>query len=270
VGREVEQGRVEADRVAVTFQYGAAQIVIQDDPGHALPRREGREMAAQEILRAGIEEEAQEDVARIAQYQYEGHERAARATDRYVSKVTPVALCLFAGQRAQTQIGFRRRARAMAGDDGAEAAFPAAIAALANHRLQTAGGQRWELGQRLADERQVGIDLGRPPRRADARQSGLRQDPADGFGMHAQLLGDRSDAPFLDVIIAKNPRLEIRRNRHDRALFVCSDGPGDARSLAEGGPNSGDHTECTPISGCAAVVGCPAAARVSRRSPRVP
>ena len=90
VGGEFEQGRIEADRVAVTFQHGAAQIVIQDDPGHALPRREGGEMAAQEIFRAGIEEEAQEDVARVTQDQYEGHERAARATDRDVPKMRPL------------------------------------------------------------------------------------------------------------------------------------------------------------------------------------
>src|SRR5271165_4621939 len=137
---EVEQDGVEADRVAVTLEHGASQVVVQDDPGDALPRGEGGEMAAQEVLHARIEEEAQEDVARVTQDHDEGHQRAARAADRHVSKVGPVALRLFAGQRAQTQISLRRRARPMARDDGAEAAFTATVAALPNHCVQTAGG----------------------------------------------------------------------------------------------------------------------------------
>ena len=63
---EVEQGRVEADRVAVPLEHGAAQVVVQNDPGDALPCGEGAEMAAQEVLHAGIEEEAQEDVPRVS------------------------------------------------------------------------------------------------------------------------------------------------------------------------------------------------------------
>jgi hypothetical protein len=88
-------------------------------------------------------------------------------------------LRLFAGQRAQAQIGLRLRARPMAGDDVAEVARAAAIAALAHHGVQAAGGQRRELLQHLADERQIGVDLRWPLRRADARQAGLRQHPGD-------------------------------------------------------------------------------------------
>ena len=73
----------------------------------------------------------------------------------------------------------------MAGDDGSEAAWAAAIAAFARHRVQPAGGQRREPGQHLADERQPGIDLRWPPRRPDARQASLGEDPGDGFGMYA-------------------------------------------------------------------------------------
>src|SRR5271157_2789914 len=82
----------------------------------------------------------------------------------------PVTLGLLSGQRAQAQIGLRFRTSPMAGDDGAEATLAAAIAALPRHRVQAAGGQRRELGQHLADEWQIGIDLRWPLWRPDARR----------------------------------------------------------------------------------------------------
>ena len=52
----------------------------------------------------------------------------------------PVDLPLLAGQAAQTQIGLRRRARPMTGDEVAEVIAAAAVAAFAHHRVQPAGG----------------------------------------------------------------------------------------------------------------------------------
>ena len=238
---EVEQSRVEADRVAVPLQHGAAQIVVQNDPRDAVPCSEGAEMTAQKILHAGVEEKAQKYVPREAEHHDEGHQGATGSTNHYVTKMTPVTLGLLPRQRAQAQIGLRLRAWPMAGDDGAEAAFAAAIAAFPNHRVQAAGGQRREPGQHLADERQIGVDLRWPLRRPDARQAGLGKHPGDGFRMHAQLPGDRSDAPLFNVVIAQDLRLEIRWNSHDRVLFVGSDGPGVAGSLAAHVPNSDGH-----------------------------
>src|ERR1700722_5294392 len=129
-----------------------------------------------------------------------------------MAEVGPVALSLLPGQRAQAQIGLCWRTWPMAGDDGAEGAWsaataaarwrwggprrgggwhlsdapcPAGIVASASHRVQPAGGQRREPGQHLADERQIGIDLRGPPRRPDARQARLGEDPGDGLGMYA-------------------------------------------------------------------------------------
>jgi hypothetical protein len=189
---EVEQSRVEADRVAVPLQHGAAQVVIENDPREAVPCGKRAEMAAQEILHAGVEEEAQKDVPREAEHQDKGHQGATeharegtRAANHQMAEVGPVALRLLPGQRAQAQIGLCWRTWPMAGDDGSEATWPAAIAAFASHRVQPAGGQRREPGQRLADERQIEIDLRGPPRRPDARQARLGEDPGDGFGMYA-------------------------------------------------------------------------------------
>ena len=59
-------------------------------------------MSAQEILHAGIKEEAKEDLPRVAQHHDERHQRTTCPADLEMAEVTPVDLCLFAGQRAQT------------------------------------------------------------------------------------------------------------------------------------------------------------------------
>jgi hypothetical protein len=59
-------------------------------------------VTAQKVLHAGIEEEAQEDLARVAQHHDEGHQGTARAADHEMTKMCPVDLRLLAGQAAQT------------------------------------------------------------------------------------------------------------------------------------------------------------------------
>jgi hypothetical protein len=59
-----------------------------------MPCFEGPDMAAQEVLHSGIEEEAQEDVARIAQHHDKGHQRTAGAADHEMTEVRPVDLGL--------------------------------------------------------------------------------------------------------------------------------------------------------------------------------
>jgi hypothetical protein len=87
---EVEQSRVEADRVAVPLQHGTAQIVVQNDPWDAVPCSEGAEMTAQKILHAGIEEKAQKYVPREAEHHDERHQGATGSTNDYVTKMTPL------------------------------------------------------------------------------------------------------------------------------------------------------------------------------------
>jgi hypothetical protein len=130
---EVEQSWVEADRVALPLQHGTAQIVVQNDSWDPLPCSEGAEMAAQEVLHAGVEEEAQKDLPREAEYHDECHQGAPRPTNHQMAEVSPVALRLFTRQGAQTKIGLRLRTWPMAGNDSAEAAFAAAIGATAPH-----------------------------------------------------------------------------------------------------------------------------------------
>lgn len=81
----------------------------------------------------------------------------------------------------------------------------------------------------------------------------------DGFGMHAQLSGDRSDAPLFDMVIAQDPRLEFSWNGHDRVLFVGFGGPGVAGSLGAHGLNSDGHNAGSTIAARAQAAGCPTA-----------
>ena len=142
---EGEQRRMEADRVAAPFQHRTLEIVVEQNARHATPGGEGGDMAAQEVLHPGIEEEAQEDLPRVAEHHDEGHQRTPRAADLEMAEVAPVDLGLLARQGAQTQIGFGLRTRPMAGDEVAEVIGAAAIAAFAHHRIQAAGRQRREL-----------------------------------------------------------------------------------------------------------------------------
>ena len=136
---------MEADGIAASFQHGTFQIVVQQNPRYTLPGVEGGDMAAQEVLHTSIEEEAQEDLARVAQHHDKRHQRTACPADLEMSEVTPVDLCLFAGQRAQTQIGLGLRTRPVTGDQMAEVIGAAAIAALRAPCVQPAGGQRREI-----------------------------------------------------------------------------------------------------------------------------
>ena len=164
-----------------------------------------------------------------------------------MAEMSPIHLSLLAGQAAQTQIGFDLRTRPMAGDEMAEVIRAAAIASLAHHHIQAACGQRREGLQRLADERQIGVDLRLARRRTRPRQTGLRQHTTDHAIMHVQLLGDGADQPLLRVIEAQYLRFDVRWRHHrcvpsSRVVAPTGDRRGDARTLDGREPGSAAHT----------------------------
>jgi hypothetical protein len=85
-----QQGRVETDDRALALKDRTLQIVVERDPGHATPGREGGDMAAQEILHVGAEIEAQEDLPRPGQDGDEAHQRPTGLADFKVAEVPPV------------------------------------------------------------------------------------------------------------------------------------------------------------------------------------
>jgi hypothetical protein len=88
---------------------------------------------------------------------------------------------------------------------------------------------------------------------------GIAKHTSDGFGMHAQLPGDRSDTPLFDMVVAQDLRLELRWNGHDRVLFVGFGGPGAAGSLAAHVLNSDDHNTGSTIAARVQATDCSAA-----------
>jgi hypothetical protein len=152
--------------------------------------------------------------------------------------MTPVHLCLLARQAAQPQIGLSRATWPVQGNQVAEvtpafAGATAAVAAFICHREQAAGGQGWELLQRLADQRQIRIDLRRPRCDADPRQPGLCQHPSHHAVVHVQLAGDSACGPLLGVIVPQHLRFDLRRRHH--GVLAPSDGVQGGRDDAGGG-----------------------------------
>jgi len=191
-----------------------------------------------------------------------------------VAEVAPVHLGLISRQGAQAQIGFSLGCRPVPGDDGAEMAGTSIIPALADHGMQTAGRQRGELLQGLADEGQIGIGFRRPWRLSMARQASLSQNPGHGIVMKMQLTGDRSDAPLLDMVVAQDLRFGIRGDGQCRLLSClverCFEEPGGGAENPSG--RNPDSSRCT---GSNAKLSAPAflpvhrhpAGRVLRRLP---
>jgi len=205
---------MEADCIAVPFQHGTLQIIAEQDARNTTKHLERLSVAAQEVLHAGIEAEVQEELPRIAQHHHERHQRPPCTADLDAAKMAPVDLGLFAWQAAQTQIGLGRAARAVLGDEVTEVIGAAAVAAFMHHGKQAAGRQCWELLKCLQDERQVGVDRRRPRRRSGTRQTGLHQHAAHYAVVHVQLRGDGADAPFLDMVVAQDLRLDLGRGYH--------------------------------------------------------
>ena len=76
---ERDQGRMKANGVALALQHCALEIVVEQDTRTSVPGREGVDVTTQEVLHAGIKEEAQKNLARVAQHHDEGHQGTARA-----------------------------------------------------------------------------------------------------------------------------------------------------------------------------------------------
>ena len=224
---------MEADRIAAPFQHRTLEIVVEQHARHATPGGEGADMAAQEALHPGIEEEAQEDLPRVAQHHDERHQRTPGPADLQVAEVPPVHLRLLARQAAQPQIGLGRTARPVQGNEVAEVIGAAAIAALVRHREQAAGGQASGISPA---SRGSTAGRGRSAMAAvcaDPGQPGLRQHPAHHAVVHVQLAGDGAGGPLLGVIVAQDLRFDVRRRHH--GVRAPSGGVQGGRDDAGGG-----------------------------------
>ncbi len=228
------------------LKHCTLQVVIQQHAGHATEGSEGQHMAPQEAVHAGVQAEAQEDAPGIAQHHHEGHQRALGAADLQMAEVTPVHLRLLAGQRAQAQVGLGRWAWTVASHEVAEVVGPAGVASAAHHGVQAAGGERGELGQRVADEGQVGVDLAGPQRRIGAHHAGLGEHALHRVAVQVQLAGDGADAPAFGLVQAQDLRAQFRGYGHGWAPPVRWHGAW----AVETGCGAGNPAGCVPRTAC--------------------
>jgi len=143
------------------------------------------------------------------------------------------------------------------------------VAALAHHRIQAAGGQGREGLERLADERQIGVDLRRAGRRAEPGQAGLRQHAPHHAVVHVQRAGDGAHRPFLRVVVAQDLRLDVRRCHHGRvpsARVAASLDDGRGGAGTPGGQDRGTGARTSGNAGPVAGVCHPRQLRRSRPS----
>src|SRR5208337_290011 len=114
VARERQERGVEPDGLPASLEDRTFEVVVEDHPRNPTERLERQGVAGEEGIHAGVEEEPQEEPARVTQHHHEGHQRPPGAPDLKMTEVAPVDLGLLAGKGAKAQVGLGIGARTMA------------------------------------------------------------------------------------------------------------------------------------------------------------
>ena len=134
-----QQGRIEADDIALAFQHRTLEIVVQRHPCAATPSGKCLDVTAQEVLQMGAHVKAQDDLPRPGQHRNEAHQGPLGAADFDVAEMAPVNFHLLARQGTQAQIRLASRPWPMAGDQVPEVIRPAGIATLLDNGVEPTG-----------------------------------------------------------------------------------------------------------------------------------
>jgi hypothetical protein len=194
---ERQERRMEPDRIAMAFEDGALQIVVEKNARHAAERFERIDVTTQEVRHGCARKEAQEEPARVAQHHDEGPERALGLTHLKLAEVRPVDLRLFTGQRPEPLERLGRFARTVTTDDAPEVIAPAGVAACFDHFKEPARSKSRVLLELLDDERHERVSH-RWPRGHDLRfHADLAEHALHRRVVHAELRRDRADRPLL-------------------------------------------------------------------------
>ncbi len=196
-GRVLEEHGVEPDRLAEPLDHDGLRVVVQHDLGAAAPRREGRLVAAEEVLDALAEEEPHEDRARIREHDHEREELTDGPPDLDVAEVGPVGLCLLAGEGLEAEEGLDGPFRPEVHDDVTEVLRRAHVAALAAHGEEAARRELRVAPPRLLYEPEEGVDAARPRGRVQERDARLLRHALDDGVVHLELARDRPRRPQL-------------------------------------------------------------------------
>ena len=103
------------------------------------------------------------------------------------------------------------------------------VAALADHGIESRGGERWELDQRGEQEGPVRINAAGPQWGRRNRLPARRKHTAHGVAVHMQLAGDGANPPLLCSTQTQDLRNQIRGYGHGATLGAPGAGHG-ARS----------------------------------------
>ena len=212
MSRQFQQRRMEANRIARTFQHSAFEVVVQQHSGNGVKRSEGLDMAANEVVHRSPQIKAQEQPPRIRQHHHEGHQRTHGAPHGELTEVRPIGLSLLAWQGAQPQVGFGGGPRAQLCHQRAEVIRAAGVAAFTHHGMEPGGAQRRILGQSLDHERPIRIHDRAVRGGLRCGHAGLSEHPAHGAVMKSQLRGDGADDPMFDLIKPQDLGLDLARD----------------------------------------------------------
>src|SRR5579872_613903 len=211
MGGELEQERVEPDRVSDPLEDGALEVVIETDPRDALPELERPLVAAKEVLGLLPVEEPHVGHARVREHPDERDERAVAAPDPARSEVRPVELSLLPWERLEAQECLRRLHRTEGPHRVPEVVLGAGIAALAAHDPEPARRKRRPFPPRLADEGNVQVD-DRRPRLPELGRVRVAEHALDHVVVDAELRRDRPHRPLLGDVETQDPDLELARD----------------------------------------------------------
>ena len=121
-----------------------------------------------------------------------------------MAELSPVNLHLLRRQRSQAQVRLGFGPRPVLSDEVAEVIHPAAVTALAHHRVQARGGEGGKLLQGLDDEGQVALHARGPLQQCRTGHARLGQYARHRRVMEPELTGDGAHAPLLGVEVAQD------------------------------------------------------------------
>ena len=104
--------------------------VIQQRSGDAVKVGEGIDKASEEVVHLGVEVEAKEQEAGVAQDHHKAHQWSGSTPDLEFAEVAPVDLGLLAWEGSKTKESFGRWFGTQSGDDGAEVVGGAGVTAI--------------------------------------------------------------------------------------------------------------------------------------------
>ncbi len=149
---------------------------------------------------------------RVAEHHHESPQGALGASDLKLAEVRPVDLGLLARQCLEAQESLSRLTRPVSTNNATEVIGSSRIAALLDHLKQPARTQALVLFELLDDEWQERVGHRGPRRQRLGFDAGMPKHALHGGVMHAELVRDRADTPFLGVEEAENVGLGFLGN----------------------------------------------------------